>query len=165
MYNFVLFDWLSNMHDLLHLPDTLPTSTVVLIGCLFVIAILLCVYHSMILDIADKNDILADKYNNPYSFYDGTYELPRHNIRKAMIHANLSYHTFWNAVIMFRFRACLHKSRQCYFRVNRFSNIKFPHVFVFERPIMLLSLAFIWGYPLFLLITLCRMSCYKKDLC
>ena len=161
MYNYVFFGWISGIRNCLY---ELPPGVVIWSVLIFTIAVLLCIHLSLSMDLADKYDILADKYNNPCSFYDGTYELPRSNIRKAMIYANLSYHTFWNIVVMCRFRVCLHKCPQVYFRVNRFSELGLPF-FVLVRALMFLSLAFVWGYPLFLLIVLCRMMFYKSDLC
>ncbi|MBO6281850.1 MAG: hypothetical protein ILA52_02795 [Alphaproteobacteria bacterium] len=165
MNNFVFSDLLNDMQYILHgVSYRLLLCTFVLFCCIIAVALILCVLKSFSLDLADKQDILADKYNNPYSSYDGTYELPRTNIFKAMCYANLSYHTFWNAVIMSRFRICMHKCPQVYFRVNCFSShgfltIRYPDVLV-----MMFSLSFIWGYPLFLLIMLLRMGFYSKDL-
>ncbi len=165
MYNCVLADLLNDMQRILHaLPYDLLLGAFALFCYGVIAAFLLCVKKSFTLDLADKQDILADKYNNPFSFYDGTCELPRINIFKAMCYANLSYHTFWNAVIMCRFRFCKHKCPQMYFRVNRFSNYGFFAVKFIEIPIMMFSLAFIWGYPLFLLIMILRMCFYSKDL-
>ena len=165
MYNSVFSDLLNDMQYILHaLPYNLLFGTVMLFCYSVVAAFLLCVRKSFLLDLADKQDILADKYNNPYSFYDGTYELPRVNIFKAMCYANLSYRTFWNAVIMCRFRICMHKFPQMHFRVNHFSEYGFFAIAFIEVPIMMFSLAFIWGYPLFLLIMFLRMCFYGKDL-
>lgn len=163
MYNYVLSGWLA---DLLNVWCTLPYEFRLVLIALFSIAMLFCITYTLQLDLADKQDILADKYNNPYSFYDGTYELPRLNIARAMCYANLSYHTFWNAVVMHRFRFCRHTCPQIYFRVNKFSEcwFLFPHIYAIVRPIMFLSLAFIWGYLVFLIVMLIRMCCYSEDL-
>jgi len=148
--------------DIVKVWYALPYASLFILIMLFSFATLFCITRSLQLDLADKQDILADKYNNPYSFYDGTYELPRLNIARAMCYANLSYHTFWNAVIMHRFRWCEHKCPQIYFRVNRFRAYSFP--FMPSHIVMFLSLAFIWGYIIFLIIILIRLCFYGKAL-
>ena len=163
MYNSVFSGWLA---DILNVWFAIPYDFRTLLIILFCMAVLFCITGTLRIDLADKQDILADKYNDPYSFYDGTYELPRTNIFKAMCYANLSYHTFWNAVVLYRYRLCLHTCPQIYFRVNKFYELGMviAHVYVIIRPVMFLSLAFIWGYPIFLIVMLIRLLCYDKNL-
>lgn len=82
---------------------------------------------------------------------------------KAMIYANLSYHTFWNAVIMYRYWICGNPWNKIYFRVNRWDNQNwFPFTAAFFQMTMLCSLCFIWGYSIFRLIVLIRMKFYAR---
>ena len=118
-----------------------------------IIAIFLVCYNTFkCFDLATPKDILADKLNDPWSFYDGTYELPKGNIAKALRYANYSYHSFWNAIIIGRFRCCLHVCPHPMFRVNKFLPNPFPDLALIKQVVMIASLAFIWGYPLFLLL-------------
>jgi len=170
MYHSVFDKWLSDLRFMLaNLPDALVYS-VLTVGT-FLFAVSFCVSairiftRSVSFDLAGRDDILQDKLHNPCSWYDGTYELPPENIKKAMIYANLSYHTFWNAVVMYRYRLCGEPINRMYFRVNRWSNHDFLPFGLFTttfRFTMLYSLCFIWGYPIFLIITLIRMKLYAK---
>ncbi len=165
MNNYELSNWLDYMQNSLHISPwvMLTILTYFFVMCCYG-ALIICIWRTFSLDLADKQDILADKYNNPLSFYDGTHELTRKNIAKAMCYANLSYHTYWNAVIKCRYRLCLHKCPRPYFHVNHFKeswNIFSP----FSKICMIYSLAFIWGYPLFLIIILLRMYLYRDKLC
>lgn len=162
------YKWLDGLHFTLeNLPDALIFS-VLTVGT-YVFSISLCVSiiriftRSLCFELAGKEDILQDKLHNPYSWYNGNYELPKENIKKAMIYANLSYHTFWNAVIMYRYRLCGHPWNKMYFRVNRWSSMDwFPLMMVFFQTTMLCSLCFVWGYPIFLVIVLIRMKFYAR---
>lgn len=151
------------------LPDALVYAVLMTGTWLFIISMCFSIIRiftrSIAFDLAGREDILQDKLHNPYSMYDGTYELPAAKIKAAMIYANLSYYTFWNAVVMYRYRFCGHPWNKMYFRVNRWSNADLllvgPLTAIF-RLTMICSLCFLWGYPVFLLITLIRMKLYSK---
>lgn len=160
--------WLDGLRlTLNNLPDVLVFSVLTVATYVFVISFCVSIFRiftrSLSFDIAGRDDILQDKLHNPLSWYDGTYELPAANIKKAMIYANLSYHTFWNAVIMYRYRICGDPWNKMYFRVNRWSSQHwFPFTAAFFQMTMLCSLCFIWGYPIFCLIVLIRMKFYAR---
>lgn len=162
--------WQDNLHLAWeNFPDAFVYSLLTVGTWLFIISLCFSVIRiftrSIAFDLAGKEDILQDKLHNPYSFYDGTYELPAENIKRAMIYANLSYHTFWNAVVMYRYRLCGEPINRMYFRVNRWSNHDFLPFGLFTttfRFTMLYSLCFIWGYPVFLAIVLIRMKLYAQ---
>jgi hypothetical protein len=150
-------------------PDALVFALLTVGTLLFIVSLCLSIIRiftrSIFFDLAGRDDILQDKLQNPYSFYDGTYELPKKNIKAAMLYANLSYHTFWNAVIMYRYRLCGAPTNRMYFRVNRWRNHDFLPFGLFTatfRFTMLFSLCFIWGYLIFLPIVLIRMKLYAR---
>ena len=158
--------WLSDLHFMLaNLPDVFMYSVLTVATFLFAVSFcvsLVRIFSSSVkMNIAGREDILLDKLHDAYSWSDGTYELPAKNIKKAMIYANLSYYTFWNAVIMYRYRICGMNS--IYFRVNRWSDcVWLPISSAFFRMTMICSLCFIWGYPIFYVITRIRMKLYAK---
>lgn len=162
------YKWLESLRFTLeNLPDALIFSVLTVGTYVFVISMCFSIVRiftrSCAFDLAGKEDILQDKLRNPFSWYDGTYELPAENIKKAMIYANLSYHTFWNAVVMYRYRLCGHPWNKMYFKVNRWSDQDwFLLMMTFFRLTMLCSFCFVWGYPIFLLIVLIRMKVYAK---
>lgn len=162
------YRWLEDLRTVSeNLPDALLYAVLTVGTFVFVISMCFSVIRiftrSFALEIAGREDILQDKLHNPYSWYDGTYELPKENIWRAMIYANLSYHTFWNAVIMYRYRFCGDPWNKIYFRVNRFSSMDFfPLITAVFRMTMLCSLCFVWGYPIFLIIVWFRMKLYAK---
>ncbi|MBR1825830.1 MAG: hypothetical protein IJ770_04505 [Alphaproteobacteria bacterium] len=168
MYNYGFSKWLEDLQIVWqNLPDALVYSVLTVATYLFVISMCFSVIRiftrSMVFDIAGREDILQDKLQNPHSWYDGTYELPAENIKKSVNYANLSYHTFWNAVIMYRYRICGDPWNKLYFRVNRWSsNIWFPLMAMVFQTTMLCSLCFIWGYPIFYVIARIRMKHYSK---
>lgn len=168
MYNSGFNQWLENARFAWqNLPNALVFALLTVGTGLFAISLCFAVIRiftqSCKFDIAGRDDILQDKLHNPYSWYDGTYELPTENIKKAMIYANLSYHTFWNAVVMYRYRICGTPCNRMYFRVNRWHNRDwFPIQTAVFRTTMICSLCFIWGYPIFLVITLIRMKLYAR---
>lgn len=168
MYNSGFNQWFENLHLVWqNLPDALVFSVLTVGTYVFVISMCFSIVRiftqSCKFDIAGRDDILQDKLHNPLSWYDGTYELPKENIKKAMIYANLSYHTFWNAVIMYRYRICGDPWNRMYFRVNRWSNHSwFPLMTAFFQITMICSLCFVWGYPIFLIIALFRMKLYAR---
>lgn len=162
------YKWLENLRlTWEYLPDALVYSVLTVATYVFIISFCFSVVRiftrSCAFDIAGRDDILQDKLHNPLSWYDGTYELPKENIKKSVNYANLSYHTFWNAVIMYRYRICGEPMNRMYFRVNRWSNRDwFPLMMVFFQTTMLCSLCFVWGYPIFYVITRIRMKIYAK---
>lgn len=168
MYNSGFNQWLENLHLTWQLlPDALVYSVLTVSTYLFIVSMCFAIVRiftqSCRFSIAGRDDILQDKLQNPLSWYDGTYELPKENIKKAVNYANLSYHTFWNAVIMYRYRLCGDPWNRIYFRVNRWSsNNWFPITTMVFQTTMICSLCFIWGYPIFLVITLIRMKLYAR---
>lgn len=169
MYNSGFNQWFENLRIAWqNLPDALVFALLTVATWLFIISLFFAIVRiftqSCKFSIAGRNDILQDKLHNPYSWYDGTYELPTENIKKAMIYANLSYRTFWNAVIMYRYRICGYPWNQIYFRVNRWSDRNwFPITTMVFQTTMICSLCFIWGYPIFLIISLIRMKLYARE--
>ena len=150
-----------------NLPDALIYALLSVATLVFIISFCFSIVRvftrACAFDLAGRDDILKDKLHDAFSFYDGTYELPKENIKKAMIYANLSYHTFWNAVIMYRYRTCGDPWNRMYFRVNRWNNHNwFPLTMIFFQYTMLCSLCFLWGYPIFWAVTRVRMKLYAK---
>lgn len=172
--NYTSSDWFFDMQRLQDfcvsvLPWRLLTFAVVLLAISVISALLLCIWRSLFFDIATKDDIIQDRRHCPNSWYFGEdYEkvkLKPEIMRIYLLYANLSYHTFWNVVMMGRWRLCGEPYNHIYFRVNRFSeNFLDPFVF-FKRLFMLYSLSFVWGYLIFLLITSLRLLFCKKPLC
>lgn len=121
-----------------------------------VIAVILICYNTLItFDLATSEDIIADTINDPWCDYRGgkdEKDPPKWFIKKRLRYANYSYHSFWNAVILVRYRVCNHQRRHPYFRVNSFYEHPFEYIAFLEQVVMFISLAFIWGYPLFLLL-------------
>ena len=132
-------------------------------------SLVLAIWRSFTFDIATKDDIVQDRIQCPNSWYCGqdyeTVNIPKEIIRKHMLRANLSYHTFWNVVVMGRWRLCGALYNKIYFKVNRFSDSLIDVLAPIKQLFTLYSLSFIWGYPIFLLITLMRMALKKEPLC
>lgn len=128
-----------------------------------------CFWRSLSFDIATKDDIIQDRRQCPNSFYFGEdydkVDLSKRALRRYMLYANLSYHTFWNVVVMGRWRLCGAPFNKIYFRVNRFKNYDLHPFHLIERFFTLYSLSFIWGYLIFLPITALRLVFCKKALC
>lgn len=133
-----------------------------------ILSLIFCIWRSLSFDIASKDDIIQDRRQCPNSFYFGEdYEkvtLSKKAIRKYMLYANLSYHTFWNVVIMGRWRFCGAPFNKIYFQVNKFKNYDWHPFHPIERFFTLYSLSFIWGYLIFLPITALRLTFCKKTL-
>jgi len=174
LINYCFSDWLGDMQNfwefsLSTMPWRLLTFAVVFFVLGVIISLFLCVWRSITFDIATKDDIIQDRIQCPFSWYCGdnyeTVNIPKGILRSHMIRANLSYHTFWNVVIMGRWRICGSPSNRVYFKVNRFSDNVWDPFCWLKRLFTLYSLAFIWGYPIFLVITLLRMAFCKKPLC
>lgn len=173
LINYVFSDWLADMGNfwefsLSVLPWRLLTFAVVFLALSVIASLFLCIWRSLFFDIATKDDIIQDRRQCPNSWFFGAeYEkvkLPKGNAIKYMLYANISYHTFWNVAVMGRWRLCGPPLNRMYFHVNDFSN-NFLNPFNFLIILfMLYSLAFIWGYPIFLVITLLRMAICKKPL-
>ena len=168
MGNYGFSDWFTDMQLLVPVGLwQLMTFFVFVLIVGAIISLFLCIVRSFVFDIAVKEDIVQDRVQCVNSWYYGedyrTVEIPKEILRKHMIYANLSYHTFWNVVIMGRWRLCGKLSNRIYFNVNRFSD----GVFSFRsfRLLNLFSLLFIWGYPIFLVITLLRMALKQESLC
>ena len=172
--NYSFSDWLTDMQrgwdfSLSVLPWQLLTSAVVLFVLSAICALFLLILRSLTFDIADKDDIIQDRRHCPTSwFYGEDYEkidIKKSAICKYMLYANLSYHTFWNIVVMGRWRICGETYNKMYFRVNRFSEQTWDIFAYLKRMFTVYSLMFIWGYPFFLIITLIRMKFHKDPLC
>ena len=123
---------------------------------IIVIAVILVCYNTLNdFDLATSEDIIADTINDPWCDYigaKGQNDPPKWFIKKGLRYANYSYHSFWHGVILDRYRICKHRRRQMYFRVNDFYNHPFVDIVLLKQAFMFISLAFIWGYPLFLLL-------------
>ena len=173
LINYCFSDWLADMgnfgdYSVSVLPWRLLTFAVVFFALSVISALFLCIWRSLFFDIATKDDIIQDRRNCPNSWFFGEdYEkvkLPKGNAVKYMLYANLSYHTFWNTVIMGRWRVCGAPINKINFRVNHFRDNIWDAFFSLKKLFTLFSLAFIWGYPIFLIITLLRMAICKKPL-
>lgn len=121
-------------------------------------ALVACIRSSFNLELIGKNEILEDKKNNPYNLYDGTRELPKISIFTAMIYANLSYHTFWNVVILQKFRSSYNN------RINNFISLYMTNLPDVNVASQIATLGFVWEYPIFLVIMSLRLIFYKGQL-
>ena len=168
MGNYGFSDWLTDMRLFVSvLPCQVMTFLELLLIVSVIVSLFFCISRSLTFDIAVKGDIVQDRVQCVNSWYYGqdykTVEIPKEILRKHMAKANLSYHTFWNVVIMGRWRLCGSLSNRIYFKVNRFNDSIFD--FRGIRLLALFSLSFIWGYPIFLIVTLLRMAFTKEPLC
>lgn len=172
--NYGFSDWLTDMqlsldYSISVLPWRLLTTLAVLFAFSAIASLILCIWRSLTFDIAVKEDIVQDRVQCVNSWYCGkdykTVEIPKEILRKHMIRANLSYHTFRNVVVMGRWRLCGAPHNRIYFKVNRFSDNNFDIFCGIKQLFTVLSLSFIWGYPIFLIITLLRMAFKKEPLC
>lgn len=106
---------------------------------------------SVDLNIFNKEDIIKDSEATQKGRRN--HELSSADIFSKTLWANLGYYTFWNAIIM---EKCLKINR-----VNKFiDNMVTPA----EVTLKKLTLAFIWGYPIYLLIMTFRLIFYKGEL-
>ena len=172
--NYGFSDWLADMQSAWDSSiSALPWRVVTFLAVLFVISaiasLFLCIWRSFTFDIAVKEDIVQDRVQCVNSWYCGqdykTVEIPKEILRIHMLRANLSYHTFWNVSVLGRWRICGEPHNRIYFKVNRFSDNNFDIFRTTKRLFTLYSLSFIWGYPIFLIITLLRMAFKKGPLC
>ncbi|MBQ4400031.1 MAG: hypothetical protein II830_01905, partial [Alphaproteobacteria bacterium] len=141
LINYVFSDWLADMGDfwefsLSVLPWRLLTFAVVFLALSVVVSLFLCIWRSLFFDIATKDDIIQDRRQCPNSWFFGEdYEkvkLPKGNAIKYMLYANISYHTFWNVVVMGRWRLC-GVGNKIYFKVNRFNDNLWDLFFSLKR--------------------------------
>ena len=172
--NYVFSDWLADMQSTIDfslsvLPWQLLTFAVVVFVLCAICAPFLLIVRSLTFDIADKDDIIQDRRHCPTSWFFGEdYEkvnMKKSAIRLYMLKANLGYRTFWNTVVMGHYRVCGAPANRMYFRVNRFSDRTWDIFSYTKRMFTIYSLMFIWGYPVFLVITLIRMKFHKDPLC
>ena len=174
--NYGFSDWLTDMQSnwdfsVSVLPWRLLTFAVVMFVLSAVWSLFLLIWRSLTFDIADKDDIIQDRRNCPNSWFFGEdyekvdKEMKKSVIRSHMLKANLGYHTFWNAVVMGRYRLCGAPMNRIYFRVNCFNDNLWDLLIYFKRLFTVYSLMFIWGYPIFLVIALIRMKFHKDPLC
>ena len=162
-------DWLTDMqYTISVLPWHLLTFLVVMLIVSVIISLFLCLWRSLTFSIAAKEDIVHDRVQCVQSWYYGqdykTVEIPKEILFKHMVKANLSYHTFWNVAVMGRWRLCGEPNNRMYFNVNRFRDdiLGFRSI---KKLFAFFSLSFIWGYPIFLILTLLRMALKKEPLC
>ncbi|MBQ8481863.1 MAG: hypothetical protein IJ532_04965 [Alphaproteobacteria bacterium] len=172
--NYGFSDWLADMDNfwefsLSVLPWRLLTFAVIFFVISVVISLFLCIRRSLFFDLATKDDIIQDRRQCPNSWYFGEdYEkvrLSKIAMCEYMLCANLSYHIFWNVVVMGRWRVCGAPHNEIYFRVNRFSDNNWDIFLYLKRLFLIFSLSFIWGYVIFLIITALRLIFCKKPLC
>ncbi len=172
--NYGFSDWLTDMQSTWDFSiSVLPWRLLTVAAMFFVLsavcALFLLIWRSLTFDIADKDDIIQDRRHCPNSWFFGE-DYEKVNMKKSaicmyMLKANLGYHTFWNAAVMGRFRVCGAPSNKWYFRVNRFNDRTWDIFATLKQLFNVYSLMFIWGYPVFLVITLIRMKFHKDPLC
>lgn len=121
-------------------------------------ALVACIRSSFNLELLGKKEVLEDKKNDLSNLYDGTQKLPRIRIFTAMLYANLSYHTFWNAIILQKFRSPYNN------RINTF--VSFPMTTMSDADVVsqIATLGLVWEYPIFLVIMSLRLIFYKGQL-
>lgn len=174
--NYGFSDWLADMQYMVENGiSALPWRLLTVAAFLFVLSVICSLYllilRSLTFDIADKDDIIQDRRNCPNSWFFGedyekvNTEMKKSVIRSYMLKANLGYYTFWNVVIMGYYRLCGTPRNKIYFRVNRFTDRHWDIFASIKQLFTVYSLMFIWGYPVFLVITLIRMKFHKDPLC
>lgn len=142
----------------------LLTFAVIVIAVCMPFSLFLCLKRSFEMSLASAELILDDRRSRADSYYDGSYRLPDRLIRRYVIVFNLGYGIFWNAVIMGRHRVCNYPAQHIYYRADRFYAPGYWTWPMFWRAVNFVSLSFIWGYPLFLLIVSLRMLHSRKRL-